>query len=207
MKKILIIDNLIDQEFWGAQEFRRYAALAPGVTFHVRRAPQLDLPRSMRDFDKLILTGSKTSPLVTEEWVERLLELLREAKDLQKPVLGICFGHQILGRLLGGMDFVGLGKKREHGWTKFWLKDASVLTRGLPQEFHSFANRQDEVFQLPPKCTWILESKDCPIQGFEYQEGPLFGIQFHPERSQSSQPSRHFNPKIGETVFGNFLNL
>src|SRR5688500_2745913 len=114
--KVLIIDNNIDQDCWGSQDIRRLATLASGATVYVRRAPQGDLPPSPKGFDRIIVSGSKTSILDDSAWVGDLIEFVKKAVNYHKPYLGICYGHQILARALGGKELVRQASEAEFGW-------------------------------------------------------------------------------------------
>src|SRR4051794_27909940 len=100
--RILIIDNNIDPDAWGSSDLRRMASLAQGATVHTRRAPHGDLPANPAAYDRVLVSGSKTSCLDSAPWVESLHEFIRRTLDLGRPFLGVCYGHQSLIRSLGG---------------------------------------------------------------------------------------------------------
>ena len=226
--RILIIDNNIDRLWWGSENLRRYARAQTGSTVITRRAPHDDLPESPADFDRIVVSGSKTGAGDDAPWIETLLEFIREAVALGKPYLGICYGHQALARALGGKETVRRGVKGEFGWAKIETLAPFPLFEGLPKEFYSFQSHYDEVQALPPGVTCFAKSDDCPIQAIQLAGKPVFGIQFHPEKSlpdaersfseerklgrnrfllRPKESKSLYNPKVAEQIFKNFFTL
>ncbi|MCM2323607.1 MAG: type 1 glutamine amidotransferase [Oligoflexia bacterium] len=226
--RILIIDNNIDPRFWGSAELRHYAKLAQGATVHVRRAPHDDLPASPLPYDRIIVSGSKTSALEDAPWIFRLQDFVRQALDAGKPYLGVCYGHQTLARALAGRDTVRKGTTPEFGWSRIEVLVPSPLFEGLPPEFHTYSSHFEEVHKLPPGMKQLARSEACEIQACQLEDRPVFGIQFHPERTLEgakeslaehqkkprSLPLLHadrseelFDPRVGEKIFGNFLRI
>lgn len=223
---VLIIDNNIDRVSWGANDLKRFAEQAAGAVVRVRRGPERDLPASPREFDRIIVSGSKTRIDDSSPWVVELLEFIRATLKENKPYLGICYGHQMLARALGGG--VGVATQGEIGWTRIEVKADSKLFDGLPKEFHSFSSHFDEVNKLPDGFRKIAASEACAVQAMQLGEKPVFGIQFHPERDLAQGEERYksakkekanprfilnagkgpklFDPKVGERIFSNFLS-
>jgi GMP synthase (glutamine-hydrolysing) len=227
--QILIIDNNIDADSWGANELCVLARVAPGATIHVRRAPAEDLPRDARAFDRIVISGSKTSALEEAPWISRLEKFILEAIHAEKPLLGVCYGHQILARALGGKSTVRKAESGEFGWVEVELlpeAGLSPLMEKLPRKFHTFGWHNDEVCELPPGTLSLARSKLCPIQAFQLKSQPVYGIQFHPERAlekgeeslrrkikdnpqhpliNRNQGKKLYNAEVGLTLFRNFL--
>jgi GMP synthase (glutamine-hydrolysing) len=234
--RILIVDNNIEPDYWGGADFRRFASLMPGATFYVRRAPHDDLPKSPRGFDKVILSGSLTSAMEDAPWISRLHQFSTETVHAGIPLLGVCYGHQTLARVVS--DWAGektvqvcrKAKVPEIGWTEIHLTGESKLFTGLPETFYSFSTHYDEVGTLPGQLKKIAHSKDCAIQGFQLEDKPVFGIQFHPEKGipsaekcfrekrecpkSKNDPLLHpdkskqlFDESVGKIIFMNFFNL
>lgn len=225
--KVLIIDNTMDRDSWGSASLRSFVTRSPDRTAFVRRAPQNDLPASIRDYDRIILSGSRMSCLEESAWVARLDTVLKEALNAGKPILGICYGHQALNRVLGGKAVLRKGPIGEFGWTKIQLVERAPLFDGLPDEFWSFSSHYEEVATLPKGMRLLAKSEDCEIQACRLEDLPVYGIQFHPEKDlASTQHSIHewkkddragrilhekssqklYDPKVGEKIFENFLS-
>lgn len=224
--KILIIDNNIDPRYWGSADLRQSVRMVPGADIYVRRGPHDDLPKNPKAFDRIIISGSKTRAFDDAPWIDHLLEFIRKAVEWRRPLLGVCYGHQALARALGGKEYVRQAEQSEFGWTQIEICDSSPLFQGLPKSFYSFSAHFDEVSQLPKGLKRLAFSKDCQIQAFQLENQPIFGIQFHPEKTleiakkvfaerrkdknapRLLHPNRSeelYNPKIGEIIFKNFL--
>jgi GMP synthase (glutamine-hydrolysing) len=223
---ILIIDNNIDPDCWGSQDLCRLARMTPGATIFVRRAPQGDLPKSPQEFDKIIVSGSKSSALDDSPWVGQLVEFIRKSLELRKPFLGICYGHQILARSIGGKELVGQASKAEFGWTQIEVIGSSPILQGIASSFYSFSSHFEEVQQVPKGMKTLARSQDCSIQACQLENLPVYGLQFHPEKSiqeakkilsdrkkdqnpiallNPTKSEELYDPKLGETLFKNFL--
>lgn len=225
--KLLIIDNNILPHFWGSPDLCYYVR-SPGFTLHVRRGPQDDLPADPKKYDRILISGSLTSANDTSPWTHRLEDFIRRAVQEKIPMLGVCFGHQMIARSLGGADFVRKAQIPEFGWSQIDVKHPTPLFDGLPKSFHSYSSHFDEVSRLPKDFKLLASSEVCPIQAFEVDHLPVFGIQFHPERSfeQGQQAylghkkkglhkyflnykraEKLYSEAVAEKIFGNFLKI
>lgn len=225
--KILIIDNNIDPESWGSSSLRRYAHQSvPGATVLTRRAPQGDLPESPRPFDRILVSGSRTSALEDAPWIAGLHEFIRQCLRERKPFLGVCYGHQSLVRAIADVKHVRRAARAEFGWSRIELLGESSLTRGLPREFHTYSSHCEEVSALPEGMRNLARSERCEIQACELVGYPVFGVQFHPEKTledaraslakkkretspddllHADRSDELYEPRVGEILFRNFL--
>lgn len=122
------------------------------------------------DYDLLVVMGSKES--VYDDavpWLARELAFVGSAVQRGLPVLGICFGGQLLARHLGGT--VRPAVRAEHGFTAVETDDPELVPRGPWMQFHS------DTF-LPPAGTEIARNAAGP-QAFASEK--VLGVQFHPE--------------------------
>ena len=115
--------------------------------------------------------------------------------DLGLPILGICYGAQLIARALGGE--VSPSGVREYGRSVARrIGKSSPLLDGLPRQFDVWMSHGDRVTELPSDCLDILATEDCPHAGFCFPERNIYAIQFHPEV--------HHTPLGGE-ILENFL--
>ncbi|HET6695614.1 MAG TPA: glutamine-hydrolyzing GMP synthase, partial [Gaiellaceae bacterium] len=99
--------------------------------------------------------------------------------ELGVPVLGICYGMQLMARDLGGR--VERTDGSEFGRADVRVDPASALFGGLPAEQVGWMSHRDSVTAAPDGARVTAESPSTPISGFEHPARGLYGIQFHPE--------------------------
>lgn len=120
----------------------------------------------------------------------------REIFGLGVPVLGICYGMQLMSHLLGG-DVRRAGR-REYGQAEFEIKADGALLRGLRRPLTVWMSHGDSIEKPPPGFVVVGSSGSNPVAAIEEPGRRLFGILFHPEVVHTEQ---------GNTVLANFLDL
>lgn len=114
---------------------------------------------------------------------------------LDIPILGICYGMQVLAHLGGGR--VEGSARREYGRANLEVVEpASLLFHGLLRDQLVWMSHGDEVTHLPPGSVAVASSANAPIVGFEDRERQRFAVQFHPEVNHTVH---------GAEILGNFL--
>ena len=102
----------------------------------------------------------------------------REIFELGIPVLGICYGNQLMAYTLGGK--VSQAPKREYGKTEISLGD-SVLFDGIEKDGICWMSHTDYVSELPEGFRVTAHTDSCPVAAYENEEKKLYSVQFHPE--------------------------
>src|SRR6476661_7089965 len=105
--------------------------------------------------------------------------LERGLLDLGVPVLGICYGMQLLVRELGGR--VEEAEVGEFGRSELSVSEPGILLAGMPREQTCWMSHRDTVFEAPPGFTALASSTESPVAALEAPDRKLYGIQFHPE--------------------------
>lgn len=137
----------------------------------------------------IILSGGarsvydKTSPKIDKKILE-----------LGIPILGICYGHQLLAQLVGGE--VQKGKVGEYGMVEMVIKNKKGMFAKLEQEQKVWMNHKDIVTKLPEPFLILAGTKHSPITAFISCDGMLSGVQFHPEVTHTEN---------GMKMLGNFV--
>ena len=123
----------------------------------------------------IIISGSPKSilspgsPVISEELL-----------DLGIPVLGICYGMQLLSHLLGGQ--VGKVGLAEYGRACIDIQEGrQSLFKGLPKQFNVWMSHGDTVINLPPNAQVLAKSEGGLIAAMAVEDKQIFGLQFHPE--------------------------
>lgn len=141
------------------------------------------------EFDMLLIMGGTMSVYQEKEfpWLRPEKEFVKKVVDTGKPVLGSCFGAQMVADVLGGK--VTRNRFKEIGWYRVKaLAEENVnngrginseLPAGLFPEFTAFMWHGD-TFEIPAGAVRLFESEACQNQGFIYREN-ILGLQFHPE--------------------------
>jgi len=142
------------------------------VEYHVVEG---DLPESA-DFDAAVVTGSRASAYWDEPWISSLKDWIRRADDADLPMLGVCFGHQVIADALDG-DVEAM-EEYEIGYRTVRHDGDSRLLAGVDEEFTAFTTHSDRVAALPPGAERFAEN-EYGVHGF--RRGTVFAVQFHPE--------------------------
>ena len=142
-----------------------------------------ELP-SRDGFAGTIVTGSGAMVTDRADWSERSAQWLREAAHAGMPVLGICYGHQLLAHALGGeVGYHPAG--REMGTVELDLHPSAAedpLFAGLPGRFPAQATHLQSVLRPPAGATVLARSLQDACHAFRWGES-AWGVQFHPEFS------------------------
>ena len=118
----------------------------------------------------------------------------KEIFDLNIPILGICYGSQLMAHLLGGK--VEKALTSEYGKTLISSDNQSLLFKEIPSENVVWMSHTDYVSKLPNGFKKVAFSKDCPYAAFENADKKLYAVQFHPEVMHT---------EYGNTLLNNFL--
>lgn len=144
---------------------------ALGATVDVFRIDIEDRDVDPRDYDVIVSLGSQYAAFDDWlPWIGRAKRLFLDATDADVPILGLCFGGQLLARVLGGECY--RGELSEVGWLPVQSRNAELVPEGPWFQWHF------DTFSLPPGAELIADT-DAGPQVFAI--GRSLGIQFHPE--------------------------
>lgn len=150
-------------------QFRDYAVLSG------------EIPQQACECDAWLITGSKHGVYEDHPWIEPLSELIRSAHQADIPMIGICFGHQLISQALGGVV-----AKSDKGWAlgvnNYQLVANKPWMKGAEQEFSMQAYHQDQVLELPAGTEVIASSEFCPYAALNFADRAI-SFQAHPEFS------------------------
>ena len=146
------------------------------------------LPPSFDAYSGIVLSGGPSSvydpsaPVVRDDLFQS-----------RKPILGICYGHQLLVHKLGGSVERGQG---EYGHSTLALAEADTLFAGLPAQQRVWMSHADSVTQLPKGAIRLAGTPTCENAAFAMPAAGFYGVQFHPEVVHS---------EFGDAILRNFV--
>jgi len=145
------------------------------------RVHEGEMPSSTLAADVWLISGSKASVYDSSNWISAVSEFVRQLWNEHRPVIGICFGHQLLAQVLGGTV-----EKCHRGWGLGVATNSVVQPQSWMVPHQGFlrlvVSHQDQVLTLPATSEVLAASEFCPY--FMVQYGHSFlGVQGHPEFS------------------------
>ena len=138
-----------------------------------------DVADSIHDCDGWLITGSRHGVYDNLDWMPPLQDFIREIASAGLPLVGICFGHQIIAEAMGGKVI-----KSEKGWGvglhRYRIDQAHLWMDARPQQVGMYVFHQDQVVEMPPSAQVFLSSGFCPYAGLSYGDS-IISVQGHPE--------------------------
>jgi len=182
--------------------FRRlFTAVNPDLRFRVYNLLEGERPLSPLECDAWLFTGSKWSVYDDETWISGAHEIARELHEACRPTIGICFGHQLIARALGGRV-----EKAAEGWgvgvhtarvlqQREWMKPARRTMSLL-------VSHQDQVTVLPPGAELLASHAFCPYDTLQI-DNHMLTFQGHPEfpKSYLQYIMRNRRERLGEDTY------
>ncbi len=129
----------------------------------------------------VVITGSAAMVSERLPWSERSADWLRAACEVV-PVLGICYGHQLLAHAFGGaVDYHPQGREMGTTWVRqLQAADRDPLFAGMPAQFPVHVTHMQSVLRLPPGAEVLASNDFEPHHAVRFRER-VWGVQFHPE--------------------------
>lgn len=163
-----------------------------------------------------IIFGSDSNVYQRLDWQVDLAKRMKDKMEKGIPVMGICFGHQLIADIFGAtVDMVTANNDLFEGTRELEiLEDSFGFSQG--EKFELFITHHYEVKNLPKDFIHLAKSNDCFFDGIAHKELPFFSFQGHPEASQDFVDN-HIEQKLpmeklsagyngGNKVFQNFIN-
>lgn len=158
---------------------RLLGAVDPELDYAVYHVTEDQLPATVNECDAWLVTGSRHGVYDPLPWIEPLKRFLKDAYQAGVPIVGICFGHQILAEALGGR-----ATKSDKGWglgvRSYRVRRRPAWMSGEDSEFSLNALHQDQVVELPEDAEVLAGSEFCPYAVLAYR-GNAMSMQPHPE--------------------------
>lgn len=171
------------------------------VSFHSYDVEHLEYPENLDDCDGYVMTGSKKSVYDDEPWIHHLEEYVRVLHRAKKPLVGVCFGHQMVAQALGGTT-----QPATAGWgvgvhTNQLVSQQDFMEPPL-EAFRVLVSHKDQVTALPDGAVKLASSGFCPNAMYQVDDHILC-IQGHPEFIKDYSRSLMLLRReiLGEAVF------
>lgn len=151
-----------------------------------------ELPKDAETWAGLIVTGSPHGVHDGLSFIAQEIAFLRRAAESGTPILGLCFGTQILGAALCGMDQVFRRERCEVGFKPLRLAAAAgddPLLARADDPLWMLVWHNDEVRHDHPDMRVLASSDLCPNQIWRWRDAPVWGVQGHPEVTPELAPS------------------
>ena len=193
MVKVLVVNNYPDRERVVALERclrKNGAEVVPGVLKGVSA-------EKFESYDAVALSGSPdmmTSPKTVSKFQPEGDAVL----DSKVPILGVCFGHQLIAHAFGGKVVKDKQGVKEMVETTVLKEDP--LFEGLPRSLMLMESRYEVVKSPPTSFSLLARSATSRIAAMKHPSRLLYGVQFHPERFTKEHPE-------GDVVIGNFVRM
>ncbi len=175
---VLVLDlHVKDPAFAGPRWFPE------GTPHEICRVLPGGRPEDPERWSHVVISGSALSIAEIPDFLPEIESFLRDAVAARVPMMGVCYGSQLLARALFGPRHARANPRGlEAGWLPVQVLDeAGEWFADLPRPFHTWHSHFDEVIDLPAGCRVLARSADCGIQAWDHPEMRLFATQFHPE--------------------------
>ena len=183
MQKILVVD-------FGSQYTQLIARRLRELNVYSEVYPWDEIP-VLESVDGFVLSGGPESSNI-----EGNPNIFNEILESNKPILGICYGMQVLAFQEGG-EIQNEGKK-EFGYAKIDLNNQTSLFADTSDSIDVWMSHGDKVISLPEGYETLASSDNSPIAAYQNLEKNYFGLQFHPEVTHTD---------FGLKIIENFINV
>lgn len=137
------------------------------------------IPKDLDNAHGLLILGSPAAPIGDVPWISPTLDLIRKAHEAQMPVIGLCMGHQLIARALGGT--VEKLPQMSLGFEPVELTVAGqteTMLAGMPWKVMQFQSHEHHVSKAPPGATVLAKSATTPVESFKAGIR-TYGFQWH----------------------------
>jgi GMP synthase-like glutamine amidotransferase len=138
-----------------------------------------EMPPSIHACDGWLITGSRHGVYDKLPWMAPLEDFIRELVATHIPLIGVCFGHQIIAEALGG-EVVKSDKGWGVGLQQYRIEQAHSWLEAESQQVRIYAYHQDQVVKCPASAQVFLSSEFCQFAGLSYGNS-IISVQAHPE--------------------------
>jgi GMP synthase (glutamine-hydrolysing) len=166
-------------------------------TVEVKSYAALSAIEDLKLYDTIVLSGSQ-SKLAESEVFNSYSHEADLIRNSTKPILGICFGHQLIAMAFGE-NVLSTGNIIEGYYMVHKLNDDKLFD-GLSEKFLVRESHEEVIENVPFDFIILADSPNCSIEAMKHMQLPIYGVQFHTERFDDKHPA-------GGVVLDNFFRL
>lgn len=178
---VLNCDYDTNNETNGAMLLKKYLQKSGLKNIIIKNIYSGDFPTEddLESSDGIIITGSRASVYEKQEWITKLMDLVKLVDELTIPTLGICFGFQVVSEALGGK--VKASGSFEEGFGSIFLNEEGLENPIFDRFFNEIKVYQShgDIVQILPEGSVVLAENDHSLQAYCIRN--FFCVQFHPE--------------------------
>lgn len=159
--------------------FDLFDSLEDNIEYKIYNAFEGDLPKNLYSNELYIITGSQSGAYENKDWIKSLFGFIQETDNKKIPLVGVCFGHQVIAQALGGKV-----QKSDNGWG-IGIRESKVVSHDALSFFPNgkmqlLYNHNDQVIELPKGAKCFATSDFCENEGFTIGNH-ILTFQGHPE--------------------------
>ncbi|HSX28848.1 MAG TPA: hypothetical protein VLF60_05360 [Candidatus Saccharimonadales bacterium] len=189
--KIVLVSNVEpEDESFNEPLLKSLTPLAEVETIHYAHVPPVAELEAR--FDGIVTSGTPLSYPLDD--IDTRVAHIQWMRDITIPVLGICLGHQNIGRLFGSQLF--LGEEAEEGLRALHIVQDDPLFKGV-QSGEKVVEHHRASVNVPDGFVLLASTATCRNQTMKHATKPLYSVQFHPELSEATGPQ----------IFKNFVGM
>lgn len=145
--------------------------------------------------ERIVISGGPSSVSNDTSIARTIAEKVKNG-ELNVPLLGICYGHQMIADVWGAK--VEKGKSAEYGVSEIILDREDAILKGMPKTFKAWVSHFDEVKEVPEGFEILAHSETCAIEAMAHKKMKVYAVQFHPEV---------WHTENGERILENFAKI
>lgn len=194
--RTLIIDNYLPN----SPQIENLYKVISAVTIHtveIKDHSSISIGEDFKYYDAIVLSGSQRK-LAEAGAIDLYSTLIEVVKVCTKPILGICFGHQLIATAF--YENVVPMEQRIEGYYMVRKTENDELLDGLGERFLAYESHEEMVKGIPGDFIQLAESPNCFVEAVKHYQRPIYGVQFHPERFDDRHPA-------GQVVLENFFKV
>ncbi len=190
----MILDTILILDFGGqychliGRRIRENSVYSEIVPYDISKKEIAEVGKNL-EIKGIILSGGPSSV-----YEKNAPKISKDILELPLPILGLCYGHQLIAYLMKGK--VEPSRRKEYGSSFATIDKAVGIFEGLKKKEKIWMSHGDTVLNMPKDFDVLAHTQNCPVAAFSHKKKMLYGVQWHPEV---------IHTESGNNLFKNFL--